>query len=99
MRATQADASRQLAGLIRSRVQYCMQHYRTLDVRAALEGIMALLASLASAGKPSQVRHGGSRGAPDADAWQEQLLLAFQLLMQTVGALADPGPAACSPCL
>ena len=46
---------------------------------------MALLASLTgAAGGKSQARH-ASRGAPDADAWQEQLLLAFQLLLQTVG--------------
>ena len=48
---------------------------------------MALLSSLTTVGKPSssQARHGGGKGAPDADAWHEQLLLAFQLLLQTVG--------------
>ena len=81
----QADGSRQLAGLIRGRVQYCIKHNRAFDVRAALEGVMALLSSLTAVGRPSsQARHGG-RGAPDAEAWQEQLLLAFQLLLQTVG--------------
>jgi len=85
--SVQADGSRQLAGLIRGRVRYCIQHHRALDVRAALEGIMALLSSLTAAGKPSsqQARHSGGKGGPDAAAWQEQLLLAFQLLLQTVG--------------
>jgi len=84
--SVQADGSRQLAGLIRGRVRYCIQHHRALDVRAALEGVVALLSSLTAVGKPSsQARHGSGRGAPDAAAWQEQLLLAFQLLLQTVG--------------
>ena len=47
---------------------------------------MALLSSLTAAGKlSSQTRHGSGKGGPDAAAWQEQLLLAFQLLLQTVG--------------
>ncbi len=85
----QADASRQLGVLIRGRVQYCIQHHRALDVGAALEGVMALLASLTAATGRSQARHAG-RGAPDADAWQEQLLLTLELLLQTVGGCCHP---------
>ena len=76
----QGGTSAELADLIRERVQYCIRHHRALDVRAAMEGVMPLLSAIVA------VRTGRSRQPDsDPDAWQTQLLLAFQLLILATG--------------
>ena len=79
----QGPGSAELAGLIRERVQYCMRQRRALDVRAAMAGVMPLLSSLTSV-RRGKGKQEGAEG-PDAEAWQSQLLLAFQLLIAATG--------------
>lgn len=88
----QGPRSTELAALIRERVQYCIQQHRALDVQAAMAGVMPLLSSLISVSKGKGKREGeeckGKREGEEcseADAWQTQLQLAFQLLMEAIG--------------
>lgn len=82
----QGARSQELAALIRERVQYCIQQHRALNVRTAMEGLMPLLRSLTSVRKSKGKQEGAPRS--EADSWQTQLLLAFQLLMVATGALS-----------
>lgn len=81
----QGPRSAELAALIRERVQYCIQQHRALDVQAAMAGVMPLLSSLTSVSRGKAKSRPEAEERADADAWQTQLLLAFQLLMEATG--------------
>ena len=63
-----------LTTLIKERVLYCIHYHRSLDVAASMREEVALLTSLVT-------------GSPTADAqvWQSQMLLVFQLLLPATG--------------
>lgn len=63
-----------LTGLIKERVLYCIHHHRSLDVAASMREEVALLTSLVT-GSPTA----------DAQAWQSQMMLIFQLLLPATG--------------
>lgn len=63
-----------LTTLIKERVLYCIHHHRSLDVAASMHEEVALLTSLVT-GSPTA----------DAQAWQSQMMLVFQLLLPATG--------------
>lgn len=65
----------ELAGLIRQRVMYSIGQHRALPVSQTLAEEVVLLKELAT-----------GAGATDAEAWQEQLRLVFELLLHASGA-------------
>ena len=70
-----SSASKQaLIGLIKERVLYCVHHHRSLDVASSMQQELGLLTQLVT-GVPT----------PDAQAWQAQMLLLFQLLLPATG--------------
>lgn len=77
-----------LTALIKERVLYCIHHHRSLDVAGSMQQELALLTHLLT-GTPSE----------DAQAWQSQMLLLFQLLLAATGEQAAAGTPQRDPCL
>lgn len=75
-----------LTALIKERVLYCIHHHRSLDVAASMQQELGLLTHLVT-GTPSA----------DAQAWQSQMLLLFQLLLPATGKQAAAGTPPCDP--
>ncbi len=67
-------AKQGLVALIKERVLYCIHHHRSLDVASSMQQELGLLTELVT---------GGSNA--DAQAWQSQMLLLFQLLLPATG--------------
>ena len=71
-------AKQGLVALIKERVLYCIHHHRSLDVASSMQQELGLLTELVT---------GGSNA--DAQAWQSQMLLLFQLLLPATGTPQD----------
>jgi len=67
-------AKQGLVALIKERVLYCIHHHRSLDVASSMQQELGLLTELVT----------GPNNA-DAQAWQSQMLLLFQLLLPATG--------------
>lgn len=73
-----SSSSRQaLTALIKERVLYCIHHHRSLDVASSMQQELALLTHLVT-----------DTPTADAQAWQSQMLLLFQLLLPATGEAA-----------
>jgi len=72
---TARQAAKQgLVALIKERVLYCIHHHRSLNVASSMQQELGLLTELVT----------GASNA-DAQAWQSQMLLLFQLLLPATG--------------
>lgn len=67
-------AKQGLVALIKERVLYCIHHHRSLDMASSMQQELGLLTELVT----------GASNA-DAQAWQSQMLLLFQLLLPATG--------------
>jgi E3 ubiquitin-protein ligase UBR4 len=67
-------AKQGLVALIKERVLYCIHHHRSLNVASSMQQELGLLTELVT----------GASNA-DAQAWQSQMLLLFQLLLPATG--------------
>ena len=69
-----STAKQGLIALIKERVLYCIHHHRSLDVASSMQQELGLLTELVTGSVPT-----------DAQAWQSQMLLLFQLLLPATG--------------
>lgn len=69
-----SSSKQALTALIKERVLYCIHHHRSLDVASSMQQELALLTHLVT-----------DTPTADAQAWQSQMLLLFQLLLPATG--------------
>ncbi len=74
-----SGAKQGLIALIKERVLYCIHHHRSLDVASSMQQELGLLTELITGAANT-----------DAQAWQSQMLLLFQLLLPATGTADVP---------